>query len=341
VSLRDAVGNASNEVIATVAPQPVKQSGDSCDLAALADRCAAGLGCADSPPVCQGVAPDVTQLAFLSSDAGPVILMAGTAPGDELDLLHIDYEDSAGNPTQVVIDPGPPAVLASGADVTAAGATFNGQYLVVRPQVAGFDLACPQIGVTPTDKAGHTGATLHRLPGNIPVRAAGAACDLQGFDTCAAGLVCAPATATTNTCQTLATLQTARCAAAVTLAPTPAQPAQTYGRTGWPSLWDAPRGCSGPNPTGRPEAVLKLVLAQNANTLTLSLDNPGTDFDTTLYLLPGCPTSSSGFVGCNDDSPVGVSSLLTLTNVPAGTYTVVVDSFKPHGGNFQLTATVQ
>jgi hypothetical protein len=88
--------------------------------------------------------------------------------------------------------------------------------------------------------------------------------------------------------------------------------------------------------------VARLVLAQAAATLTLSVANPGTDFDTTMYLLPGCPSTSAGALGCDDDNGIiGVSSLLVLQNVPAGTYTVVVDSFKPHGGNYQLTATVQ
>jgi hypothetical protein len=36
-----------------------------------------------------------------------------------------------------------------------------------------------------------------------------------------------------------------------------------------------------------------------------------------------------------------VSSVIVLNSVPAGTHTVVVDSFKPHGGNDQLTADVE
>lgn len=39
--------------------------------------------------------------------------------------------------------------------------------------------------------------------------------------------------------------------------------------------------------------------------------------------------------------PIGVSSVIVLNSVPAGTHTVVVDSFKPHGGNDQLTADVE
>jgi hypothetical protein len=75
--------------------------------------------------------------------------------------------------------------------------------------------------------------------------------------------------------------------------------------------------------------------------LTLSLDNPGTDFDPTMYLMQGCPQTSASSLACDDDGPIGVSSVIVLNDVPAGTYTVVVDSFKPHGGNYQLTADVE
>jgi hypothetical protein len=343
VSLRDEQGGSSNEVAAQVASQPVRNGGEGCDPASLADRCSAGLGCAGTPPTCQGLGPEITQLAYLRGDGGPTILMAGTAQGDELASVHIDFEDSAGNSINVVVDPGPPVVTASGADITTNGATFNGVFAVSKQQAPGFDLLCPQIGVTPTDKASHSGTTKHALPANLVTRAAGATCDLLGFNACAAGTVCTPnAAPAAPTCQSLAAVQTARCAAAVTLAPTAAQPAQTFGHTAAPSLWDSPRGCSGTNPTGRPEGVVKLVLAQPAAILTLSLDNPGTDFDTTMYLMPGCPTSSASAIACDDDNGIiGVSSVILLENVPAGTYTVVIDSFRPHGGNYQLSATVQ
>lgn len=343
VSLRDEQGAASNEVTAQVASQPVRGAGEGCDPASLTDRCGAGLGCAGTPATCQGLGPEITQLAYLRTDGGPTLLVAGTAQADELASLHVDFEDASGASINVVVDPGPPAVTASGADITTNGASFNGLFVVSKQQVPGFDTLCPQIGITPTDKAGHAGATKHALPANMVTHAAGAACDLLGFNACAASLVCAPnPPPEAPTCQTLSTAQAARCAAAVTLAPTAGQPAQTFGHTAATSLWDSPRGCSGTNPTGRPEGVVKLVLAQNAALLTLSLDNPGTDFDTTMYLLPGCPLSSSSAIACDDDNGIiGVSSVLVLANVPAGTYSVVIDSFRPHGGNFQLTAAVQ
>ena len=343
VSLRDAQGFISNELIAAVTPQPVRDSGEGCDPAALQDRCAPTLGCRDTPATCQdGLAPAITHLAFQTSAAGPVIRMAGTGPQDDLSGIHVDFEDSAGNSITVALD-GDNAPPVASFDLDASGDSSNGTFLIALQQAPGFDTACPQIAVTPSDEAGHTGSTTNAVPVAPLIRAAGAACDLQGFDACVAGQVCAArASPLGPTCQSQTSLQAARCTAAVHLAPSIGQPATTFGHTALPSLWDAPHGCSGFNPTGRPEGVAQLVLAATAATLTLSLDNPGTDFDTTLYLMKGCPSSSAAAVACDDDNGViGVSSVIVLQNVAAGTYSVVVDSFKPHGGNYQLTATVE
>jgi hypothetical protein len=126
----------------------------------------------------------------------------------------------------------------------------------------------------------------------------------------------------------------------------PGQTARTFGHTGPPSLWDAPGGCASYNPVARPEGVARLVLGTTAPTLTVSTFNPGTDFDTTLYLLRGCPATSAANLACRDDVTVNnvtisVASRLVLTNVASGTYMVVVDSLKPGGGNYELTATVE
>ncbi len=85
-----------------------------------------------------------------------------------------------------------------------------------------------------------------------------------------------------------------------------------------------------------------ITLAQTAATLTLSTEGPGTNFDTVLYLLPGCPDTSAMALGCADDVAPGTpTSRLVLHNVPAGKYLAVVDSFGFGGGTFQLKATVQ
>jgi hypothetical protein len=342
VSLRDLHGLTSNEIVATVVAQPVRQQGAACDPNALLNRCVSPLGCNGTSPTCGAAhSPAITKLAFLRGAAGPTLLMSGTEPQDNLSNIHVDFEDAAGNSILVPLDGDNSGPVAS-FDLDATGFSTNGTFLVSLQQATGFDTACPQIAVTPEDAIGNTGTTLSAKPSDVPVRAAGAVCDPQGFDACVSGNVCTPGVApAASTCRGLVSLQTAVCTGAVQLAPVLGATATTFGHTALPSLWDAPNGCSGFNPIGRPEGIAKLVLATTAATLTLSLDNPGTDFDTTMYLMPGCPQTSASSLACDDDGPIGVSSVIVLNNVPAGTYTVVVDSFKPHGGNYQLTADVE
>jgi hypothetical protein len=68
----------------------------------------------------------------------------------------------------------------------------------------------------------------------------------------------------------------------------------------------------------------------------------GTSFDTVLYAMPGCPNDNADALGCSDDVPMGAgASELVLENLPAGDYVVVIDSFDPMGGNFELHAIIE
>jgi hypothetical protein len=114
------------------------------------------------------------------------------------------------------------------------------------------------------------------------------------------------------------------------------------GRAEGASLWDSPDGCSTNDPKGRPEGVVTLRLAERANRLTLTTAQPGTTFDTTLYLLVDCSGSSIDAYGCSDDAPgLQGASQLVLTDLPAGDYLVLIDSFDSAGGNFELKAIVE
>jgi len=81
-----------------------------------------------------------------------------------------------------------------------------------------------------------------------------------------------------------------------------------------------------------------LKVDHDVSSLTVSTATPETDFDTVLYVLPACASSSSQALGCNDDTQ-GYSSTVTLTNVPAGTYVVVVDSASSRTGHFGLSVS--
>jgi hypothetical protein len=225
---------------------------------------------------------------------------------------------------------------------TATNLASNGVYFFRMQSGVGLEAQMAKLAATPIDAAGHIGATVTAAPTAVPVKSSGQTCDARGFDVCGPSLACSPGVVgQTNTCKPATTLRTAHCQSAPVLTPTAAG-AIALGQTGGQSLWDAPVGCSTNDPTGRPEGVVTIHLAQTAATLTLSTEGAGTNFDTVLYLLTGCPDSSSMALGCADDVAPGTpTSRLVLHNVPAGTYLAVVDSFGYEGGTFQLKATVQ
>jgi hypothetical protein len=86
--------------------------------------------------------------------------------------------------------------------------------------------------------------------------------------------------------------------------------------------------------------LVTLKLAQSVSMLTVSTAVPETNFDTVVYILPACATSSAQAIACNDDDQ-GYTSTATAMNVPAGTYTIVVDSAGPNSGQFGLTVATQ
>jgi hypothetical protein len=193
-------------------------------------------------------------------------------------------------------------------------------------------------------------------------KGSGSTCDPYGFVLCSAGTACSPGTVgATSKCTATSTLLKAECTNPTAISMNGVLAA--WGQATGPSMFDPPAGCSMPTAINRPESVLSLTLPDDANTLTLSTATPETNFDTILYLLRSCtplPASQTdvgaadagtkdagtidagppGSLGCNDDSQ-GYASTLTVTNVPAGNYIVVVDSVEAQGGTFGLTITVQ
>lgn len=76
------------------------------------------------------------------------------------------------------------------------------------------------------------------------------------------------------------------------------------GRSGRPRPKSCPRidglGAALQSPA---QTVFPRSLTTGALTLTLTTARPGTNFDTTLYVLTGCPIDASVALGCNDDAP--------------------------------------
>lgn len=343
VKLVDAAGLESEEQVVPVVDQAVMPRGSPCDPLFVENRCEPGLGCRGSPAICdEGLAPQVSRLAFFRGANGPTILIEGTEPEDDLATLRFQFQNAQGQAISVDSDGDGTPDLAS-FDHDALNLAVDGTYFVRIQAGVGLDDAVPKLVVTGLDVAGHTGTPKTAAPTTIPIKNSGQTCDPRGFDVCAAGLSCSPGIvgATTNKCSSAAPLRTTQCNAAPVLVAT-AGGAVITGVAEGGSLWDAPSGCSSADPKGRPEGLVKVRLTDRAAKLTLSTVGPGTSFDTTLYVLPACENDTANALGCSDDLPgAGSASQLELTDVPAGDYLVIIDSFDPAGGTFELHATVE
>jgi hypothetical protein len=155
-------------------------------------------------------------------------------------------------------------------------------------------------------------------------KAAGAACN-PTTDSCVAGYSCFDAANGTNgICRTPEEIVTAQCAAAGTLVAGIAVNGLLR-KTG-PGLYDGSCTFS----PGQAEAFHKLDVATRSE-VTVSTDDPGTLFDTVVYILDGvCSTTGVEHAdSCDDDSgETSLTSTVTLKLDP-GSYTVVVDRAVP------------
>jgi hypothetical protein len=344
VSLVDATSERSGEQVLKVGEQTVRARGETCDPLFLASRCQPGLGCRGMPAVCdEGLAPQIGRMAFYrTAGGGPLILIEGTEPEDDLSNVRFEFQNAQGQAISIDSDgDGMPDLRSFEQD--ALGLAVDGAFFLRMQSGEGLDQQVPKLVAIPRDGAGHTGMPKVVSPTAIPVRGSGQACDAKGFDVCGPNLTCSPGLigATNNRCAGASTLRTSQCSGATVLVATESG-AKARGIAEGGSLWDAPAGCSTADPTGRPEGIVKVRLSQRANKLTLSTVGAGTNFDTTLYVLPSCAAESKDAMACSDDVPAAAgASRIVLTDLPAGDYLVIVDSFDLMGGAFELTATVE
>lgn len=343
VTLLDATGLSTDEQVLDVAAQTVVARGASCDPTFLANRCEPGLGCRGTPPICdEGLAPQVTRLGFFKGANGPTILVDGTEPEDDLAMVRFEFQDATGHAISIDSDGDGNADLQMFEQPAERLAT-DGVFLMRLQAGVGLDAQVGKLVATAIDAAGHVGTPKTAAPSTLPVRTAGQSCDPKGFDVCGAGLSCSPGVvgATANKCSSAAPIRTQQCNAAPVLIPV-AGGAHVVGSAEGGSLWDAPSGCATADPIGRPEGVVVLRLTDRADTVRVSTAGAGTNFDTVLYVLPGCPNDTTDVLACNDDVPQSNgASEVVLTNVPAGDYLVIIDSFDPNGGSFELHATLE
>jgi hypothetical protein len=87
------------------------------------------------------------------------------------------------------------------------------------------------------------------------------------------------------------------------------------------------------------ELVLMYRVLSTMSAITFSTVNPGTNFDTVLYVRGGnCGPAASEV--CNDDGFLTTRSEFTLVNVTPGDYYIIVDGWAGQAGNVELTIDI-
>jgi hypothetical protein len=340
VSLENEAGVRSTEIAATMAVQAVKLENEPCDERKIESRCDTGLACSGTPATCQpGSAPVLSKVAYFGG-ASPKMVFRGEEADEDIASVSIEFLDNQSNAKSVVVaGEEQDAITASNISVDARGSAFGTTFFVETVPAASFVSQVPKIAATAVDSVGRPSARIITPVTALPVRNMGQACDPDGFDACTASAVCFPGIRSeVNTCKAASTTRTQKCNAAPVLDPSKGA-LRAYGTVSGVSLWDAPAGCVPNDATGRPEAAVQLHLGAAAPSLTITTALPETNFDTALYLIPACASSSTTALGCNDDTK-GYSSTLTLTNVPAGDYTIVVESVQMRGGRFGVAIAI-
>jgi len=340
VALEDEAGGQSATKSQPIALQLTKGENEACDPLQVADRCQEGMACAGTPSAClAGVAPQLTRVGYFGG-ASPRMIFQGNEPDEDLKSVGVEFLDASGNPKTVNLGSEDAPEMSGAITLDARSAPPGAAFTLMSTPIQGFDALVPKIAATVTDAYGHASTRVVAAAAALPVRSAGQACDAGGFDTCATGNVCAPGLAgVENKCAAATTVRTAKCAAGAALDPaTPKK--RAFGVVAGASLWEPPAGCVPAESLTRPETAVRLHLGALAPTLVVTTALPETDFDTAIYVIPACAATSAAALGCNDDVQ-GFSSTLTLQNVPAGDYTIVVESIQARGGRFGLSVEVK
>jgi len=277
----------------------------------------------------------MVELKYLKATDGPLILARGTDPDDDVSTLHVELLDAANKPVTIDLDTNPTSTIDTSPTKLSNLGAFFGMIKGTKP----LEMV-PRVRVTPGDALGHQGLPMSANLASVARAGDGGSCDTRGFTGCMDGSLCvATLPATAGKCVKAETAHAAECMAASKLDPE-AGVTTAAGRMNGVSLWDPPLGCTNPENTGRPEGVVSLHLGQDVKTLTISTQRPETDIDTVLYVLPGCAEDTSTALDCNDDDG-GYASSVTLSDVPAGDYLIIVESGQLAGGSFGVSVSVQ
>jgi hypothetical protein len=319
----------SSKLFGPVVPQEVQVAGHACDPALVVDRCAAGLACTGTPPTCATApAPKLSQFAYVPGADGPHMLFDGADLAGEITGVHVEFLNVKGAATSV--DVGGKGDLVKTQDLLLGALSPSGSYFLDHAASKGVELLAPKLAATPLGAAARPGVRATATYSPAPQKAAGEPCDPRGFVGCAANGVCALGPAATNVCVDFDTALGNASAAAPTIDVSLGQTmAMGYARGA--SLFEPPAGCDVRGGAAGPEGLVHLYLPEAVPTMTLTTAVDLTSFDTVLYLLG----SDGNAIACSDDAR-GTSSAITVTNLAAGDYTIVVDSKDASGGAFAV-----
>jgi len=332
--------NACTDPITVEVTTPTVQTVDQqCDPTFVASRCRQGLSCTGSPPVCiAGTAPAIVKGAYQRGTEGPFMRARGTDPDEDVLLMRVDFLTANDTPVKLDLDAdGIPE--STSFEVQVGMSNQNGGFTFVVESSSSFGVDVPKVGLTAIDSKLNESSTQHYALASRITRQLNAACDLDGFDVCPAGALCLPGKAVgTAYCTSNAQAQSLRCVTApIWNIATDAK--KITGTISGYSAWDAPSSCLTPVSLNRPEAIIKMHVTAPIKSLTLSTDEPETQSDTVLYVQPACSSTTDKVLICNDDTS-GFASSVTLTNLVAGDYFVIVEFVSAQSGGFGLRAKV-
>jgi cysteine-rich repeat protein len=347
IQVFDSTGRSSERVVYAIVDMVFKAEGETCDEWGF-EPCGTDLTCRGEPLTCHPAEAPVVEGAVYYEEGGDFKIRTLIRDADsDIEALTLTMLNEAGEPTQYDVFgdglEGPDLDLT---DYMACEEDYCFVSLIMTEAFAEI----PKVSFVATDSRDVDSEPVVAEKGPRPERAHGEACSVWGFDVCVDGEVCAGEPAV---CSTLAELQQAMCDEAPVIEVSGPGSYTATGTATLPSYWDSPAGCSAPynDPKGMPEGVVVLRLESNAAKVTISTNNNVTkqgleDGDTVLYVLPGACGADGAALVCNDDIDYqgGVaSSQVQLTNVEAGDYLIVVDTWYQESadGAFQVDVTVQ
>jgi hypothetical protein len=340
VKLFDRDGKATTPVSVNVQKPTVAVLGEACDPSYLTSRCRQGFSCVGEPAKCEeGTKPTITRGAFQRGTEGPFMRLRGVDPDEDVLFVRVDFLTDKNQPISLDLD-GDEVPDATSFEVEVGIKNGSGGYAFVNEAGWGFEKLVPKVGLTAIDSRQNESSTeLYSITTRL-TRKLNETCDLDGFDVCADGTICLPGRQVGSAfCTTYAQAQANRCAVAPVWNVQSESKKFTGVISGY-SAWDPPDGCFGSTARGRPEAVVKVHVSSALKRLTLSTAEPETQIDTGIVVLPACSAAPDKMLGCNDDS-AGFTSSVTLTDVTAGDYFVIVESVQSDGGSFALRAIVE